>query len=117
MEKSRAACLENNRRVQGADKTSITIGICGLSETMQKAEKFLDDGWEILKIKGGNDVDSDIARMKALRNKFGSKLRIRFDANQDIQQKKLFTLLKIFLICILNFSNSRQRNQGPICWA
>ena len=63
-------------------QTSITIGICSINETMLKSEELIDDGWRILKIKGGTDVNSDIARLIELRKKYESKIRIRFDANQ-----------------------------------
>ena len=63
-------------------KTSITIGICGTEATVSKTKKHLEDGWDIIKIKGGIDVDSDIARLRAIRSECGSGLRIRFDANQ-----------------------------------
>ncbi len=69
-------------------KTSVTIGICGIPETMKQADSFLRDGWEILKIKGGLNVENDISRLHELRGKYGQKLRIRFDANQGYSQEE-----------------------------
>lgn len=63
-------------------QSSVTIGICGTRETLIDAERHLDDGWRILKIKGGNDLENDIERIAMIRKRFGDRLRIRFDANQ-----------------------------------
>lgn len=61
--------------------TSVTIGILPISETLKKASQFIDDGFFILKIKGGLDIDEDIEKLKLIRNKF-PKVVLRFDGNQ-----------------------------------
>ncbi|QEN08682.1 dipeptide epimerase [Oceanispirochaeta crateris] len=73
-------------------KTSITVGICGIEETMEKAQEFIDSGFSILKIKGGQDVQLDIERISFIRRKFDSRIQIRFDANQgySIEETKEF---------------------------
>lgn len=63
-------------------KTSITIGIMPVKETVQKAVEFVQKGFKSLKIKGGSDVESDIERIIKVREKVGEKIEIRFDANQ-----------------------------------
>lgn len=63
-------------------QTSITIGILSESETIKKAKSWVEQGFKCLKIKGGFDVDSDIARVLGVRNAVGDKIQIRFDANQ-----------------------------------
>lgn len=63
-------------------KTSITIGIMPIKETMQKAVEFVQKGFKSLKIKGGSDVESDIERIIKVRETVGGKIEIRFDANQ-----------------------------------
>ncbi|MDO9577866.1 MAG: dipeptide epimerase [Candidatus Cloacimonadales bacterium] len=62
--------------------TSITIGILPLQETLDKAEKFIKQGFNILKLKGGNDLESDIEKVLKFREKFGNVVELRFDANQ-----------------------------------
>ena len=63
-------------------RSSITIGICSLEKTMTTINRYTDEGWEIIKLKGGLDVDDDIARLKRIRKDYGRRLKIRFDANQ-----------------------------------
>jgi L-Ala-D/L-Glu epimerase len=62
--------------------TSITIGIMSLTDTLQKARQFIDQGFFILKIKGGINIEEDIEKMIALRKAFGKNIALRFDGNQ-----------------------------------
>jgi L-alanine-DL-glutamate epimerase-like enolase superfamily enzyme len=61
--------------------TSITIGILCLEETMKHAAEYVRQGFSILKIKGGSDLEEDIAKMKALHAMY-PKVTWRFDGNQ-----------------------------------
>jgi L-alanine-DL-glutamate epimerase-like enolase superfamily enzyme len=61
--------------------TSITIGILPVSETLAKARQFLKQGFTILKLKGGADVDEDIEKVIRIRE-ISNIVEIRFDANQ-----------------------------------
>jgi len=63
-------------------RTSITIGILEERETVRKARDFVARGFTALKLKGGLDVESDIARVLAVRREVGDKIELRFDANQ-----------------------------------
>jgi L-alanine-DL-glutamate epimerase-like enolase superfamily enzyme len=63
-------------------KTSITIGILPLDETLEKAKSFVDQGFSALKLKGGKDVDEDIERVIKVREAVGKNIGLRFDANQ-----------------------------------
>lgn len=62
--------------------TSVTIGILDEAETVERARDFAVQGFRALKLKGGQDVDSDIARVCAVRAALGPKIALRFDANQ-----------------------------------
>ena len=62
--------------------TSITIGIMPVMETVEKARKFVQNGFRSLKIKGGNNVHKDIERILKVREAVGEKIELRFDANQ-----------------------------------
>lgn len=63
-------------------RTSITIGILDQKETVARACSWVAQGFRVLKIKGGKDVEEDIARIQAVRQAVGEKIELRFDANQ-----------------------------------
>ena len=63
-------------------RTSITIGICPTGETVERARRFVSQGFRCLKIKGGKDVDADVERILRVREAVGNKVELRFDANQ-----------------------------------
>ena len=62
--------------------TSITIGILPLAETLKKAKVFIEQGFFILKLKGGKSVEDDVEKMIQLRKEFGKRIALRFDGNQ-----------------------------------
>lgn len=71
--------------------TSVTIGIKGVTETLEEAEAYQISGFRILKVKTGLQVEEDIERVAKLYERFGSEMIIRVDANQgytlqDLQQ-------------------------------
>jgi L-alanine-DL-glutamate epimerase-like enolase superfamily enzyme len=63
-------------------KTSITIAILPLEETVAKAREYVARGFKALKIKGGCDVGEDIEKIMKIREAAGDSVEIRFDANQ-----------------------------------
>jgi len=69
--------------------TSVTIGIKNVSDTLDEAEEFIGEGFKILKVKLGNDVEEDIERLVKLREKFGNGILIRIDANQGYSVDEL----------------------------
>jgi len=68
--------------------TSITIGILPEDETVRRARDLAAQGFRCIKLKGGLDVEDDIARVLAVRQAVGPKIGLRFDANQgyDVAQ-------------------------------
>jgi L-alanine-DL-glutamate epimerase-like enolase superfamily enzyme len=63
-------------------KTSITIGILPLSETISIAKKYVAEGFKCIKIKGGLNVEEDIERLMKVRELTGKNFELLFDANQ-----------------------------------
>lgn len=63
-------------------RTSVTIGILDPDETVRRARDFVAQGFRALKIKGGRNVDEDVARVLRVREAVGAAIELRFDANQ-----------------------------------
>jgi L-alanine-DL-glutamate epimerase-like enolase superfamily enzyme len=68
--------------------TSNTIGIKNVEETVKEAREYIKNGFKVLKVKLGKDLDEDIERLVKLRENFGNDVVIRIDANQgyDVAQ-------------------------------
>jgi len=73
--------------------TSVTIGIKEEHGVKADLEEYLAKGFNIVKIKIGNDVDRDIAILRKLREWGGSGLKIRVDANQGYTKNDLLKLI------------------------
>lgn len=73
--------------------TSITIGILPLEETLEQAERFLGQGFTILKLKGGLHPEADIEKVRKLREAFGSGFALRFDANQGYTPRQAIAFI------------------------
>jgi L-alanine-DL-glutamate epimerase-like enolase superfamily enzyme len=67
-------------------KTSITIGILSIEETVEKVRKHIAAGFRSLKIKGGIDVAVDIEKIMKIREAVGRAVELRFDANQGFNE-------------------------------
>ncbi len=74
--------------------TSITIGILPLAETLEQADRYLKDGFFIIKLKGGIDPQADAEKILKLRERFGKKVTIRFDANQGYDYDQSVSFMK-----------------------
>lgn len=82
-------------RVHAALPTSITIGIKPLAETLVEADEYLARGFRCLKVKIGRSIDDDVARLVRLRERVGSGVAIRVDANQGYDLRALQRLLAV----------------------
>jgi L-alanine-DL-glutamate epimerase-like enolase superfamily enzyme len=81
-------------RVHESLPTSITIGIKSVKETLEDAREYLANGFSILKVKTGLDVEQDIERILGLYEEFKSNILIRVDANQGYGSKELLHFVK-----------------------
>ena len=66
--------------------TSITIGIMPLPDTVDRALDYVGQGLRSLKLKGGVDVEADIQKVLEVRKAVGSRVELRFDANQGYDE-------------------------------
>jgi L-alanine-DL-glutamate epimerase-like enolase superfamily enzyme len=62
--------------------TSVTIGIMDVAATLDEAAEYYKQGFRVLKVKTGLNVEEDIERIVKLRELYGHDLTIRVDANQ-----------------------------------
>lgn len=74
--------------------TSITIGIKPLEETLAEAEEHLANGFRVIKLKTGSEVEADIETFSKLREKVGPEIKIRVDANQGYQPQDFMAFME-----------------------
>jgi L-alanine-DL-glutamate epimerase-like enolase superfamily enzyme len=79
--------------------TSITIGILPVKETVEKAVQFTKQGFTVLKIKGGLNVNLDVERFFKIREKLGKIIRLRFDGNQGYTVEETIHFVQETLSC------------------
>jgi L-Ala-D/L-Glu epimerase len=80
-------------------ETSITVGLLPIMETLEKAQEYQRQGFRILKIKGGLDVNEDIEKMKRLREILPPETALRFDANQGYHVQDALHFMEQTLDC------------------
>lgn len=67
--------------------TSVTIGIKSVAETIKDAAEYKGQGFKVLKVKTGLNLEEDIERCVKLRETFGDHFTIRVDGNQGYDLK------------------------------
>ncbi len=85
------------RLLGGSDnsfETSVTIGIMPQEKAIYKAQKYVEQGIRILKIKIGTNPSGDVDLLKKIRQIVGDDVRIRIDANQGYTVKQAIRVLK-----------------------
>jgi L-alanine-DL-glutamate epimerase-like enolase superfamily enzyme len=75
-------------------KTSVTIGIMIVDDSLEKAREWLAKGFRCLKIKGGLSVEEDIERVLRIRELAGKHVELRFDANQGYTVEQSLKFVK-----------------------
>ncbi len=81
--------------------TSVTVGILPVAETVAEARRLAKLGARAIKLKGGREVQSDIARVHAVRRAVGASLALRFDANQGYSLEQAHAFVEATRSCKL----------------
>jgi L-alanine-DL-glutamate epimerase-like enolase superfamily enzyme len=63
------------------------------AEMAESAQKLLDQGYRYFKIKVHGDVEEDVARVKAIRERVGADAHLTIDANQSYTPKDAITAI------------------------
>ena len=63
-------------------QTDMTVSIGSPSKMQQDAVRFKEQGFPFIKVKLGETLEKDVARIKAIREGIGSDIPLRIDANQ-----------------------------------
>lgn len=82
---AKAAGIPLYRHLGGDDPrvhSDVTIGIDTPDRMAKKAEEWIQKGFDILKVKLGEDIQTDAERIRAIREVSASNIRLRVDANQ-----------------------------------
>lgn len=69
-------------------KTDITISVDDIDKMVADSLKAISDGFDILKIKIGNNIHEDIKRVEAIHDAVGDKAQLRLDVNQGWTKKQ-----------------------------
>lgn len=74
--------------------TDITISVNSPKEMAEDSIEAMEKGYEVLKVKVGKDWQSDITRLKTIREAVGLDVKIRIDANQGWTPKEAVKVLR-----------------------
>ena len=82
---AKAAGVPLYRHLGGDDPhvhSDVTIGIDTPERMAEKAKEWTGKGFDILKVKLGEDIRTDAERIRAIRDAIGQNSKLRIDANQ-----------------------------------
>ncbi|MCD5383990.1 dipeptide epimerase [candidate division WOR-3 bacterium] len=71
-----------------AIETDITIGLKSIEDTLKEARDIVREGFNIIKVKIGEDPEIDIEKIRDLREEIGKDIVLRVDANQGYTVKQ-----------------------------
>lgn len=74
-------------------ETDITVGIDTPEMMASIAREHVKAGFRVIKTKVGTDIQTDLARVRAIRRAVGDDVKIRLDANQGWHAKEAVALL------------------------
>jgi len=73
---------------KSALKTDITISVDNIDKMLSDCQRAVEQGFDVLKIKIGNNLNQDIERVKAIHAGFAAKAQLRLDVNQGWSAKQ-----------------------------
>jgi len=79
----------------GQLKTDITVSVDTIDKMVSDALRAIADGFNILKVKIGNDIHQDIKRVQAIHQAVGKKIQLRLDVNQGWNKKQTVYASKV----------------------
>lgn len=77
-------------------RTDITISLDPIDKMVESSLQAIDNGFDVLKIKIGNNISQDIDRVKAIYQAIGDKALLRLDVNQGWTAKQTVYAAKVF---------------------
>jgi L-alanine-DL-glutamate epimerase-like enolase superfamily enzyme len=80
-------------KVRSAIPVLRIVAIKTPAEMAESAQKLLDQGYRYFKIKVHGDVEEDVARVKAIRERVGADAHLTIDANQSYTPKDAITAI------------------------
>ncbi|RVU54403.1 mandelate racemase/muconate lactonizing enzyme family protein [Anaerosphaera multitolerans] len=75
-------------------QSDMTIGIDTPDEMAKLAKKYVNEGFNILKIKVGLNYEEDLEAIRKIREAVGDKISIRLDANQGYDKKQTINVMR-----------------------
>ncbi|MFH1723706.1 MAG: dipeptide epimerase [Elusimicrobiota bacterium] len=75
-------------------RTTVTLGIMGVRESVDRSLEMAARGFKALKIKGGLDAEQDVERLVRIREAVGPRIELRFDANQGYTAEQTARFLR-----------------------
>lgn len=84
-------------------KTDYTVSLGEPEQMVIDALEIKERGFEVIKVKLGDDPDKDIFRIKAIRKQIGNEIPLRLDANQGWGVDSAIRILKALESCNIQF--------------
>lgn len=76
-------------------ETDFTVSVNGPEEMADDAVSYINQGFNVLKVKvGKDDIETDLERIREIRNRVGDKIKIRLDANQGWTAKNAIRAIR-----------------------
>ncbi|WPF77772.1 dipeptide epimerase [Bacillus velezensis] len=76
-------------------ETDFTVSVNSPEEMAGDADRYVNKGFHILKVKVGiGDISDDVARIQAIRSRVGGNVKLRLDANQGWTPKEAVTAIR-----------------------
>lgn len=80
--------------IQKKIHTDYTVSVSSIENMVSAAQEIADQGFPVMKVKLGDGGPQDVARIKAIREAVGHKIKIRIDANQGWKVKEAVETLQ-----------------------